>query len=243
MKKIIPVLLILAYSAFGQNYSQLKLENDIKSNLKEYKINNSPSVFDNVQLKKSAGLAIIYSLLLPGMGELYADSYSSGKYFTIAEGVLWGTYFGINTYGNWQKERYRSYAASYGGVDLNGKGDTYFSTIGDYQNIDEYNNLQALDRNFDKILSTSDNYWKWQSNNDRKTYRSMWVSSEQSYNNLRFVVGAMIVNRILSAINAVRLVSAYNKQLTTETSWNLSMGVINNFNLPTTLTLNFNQSF
>lgn len=243
MKKIIPVLLILSYSAFGQSYSQLKLENDVKSNQKEYKTNNSSAVFDNAQSKKSPGLAIIYSLLLPGMGELYADSYSSGKYFTVAEGVLWGTYLGINTYGNWQKDRYRSYAESYGGVNLNGKGDTYFSTIGDYQNIDEYNTQQALDRNFDKILNTSENYWKWQSNTDRKTYRSMWVSSEQSYNSLRFVVGAMIVNRILSAINAVRLVSAYNKQLTTETSWNLSMGVSKNLNLPTTLTLNFNQSF
>ncbi len=39
--------------------------------------------------KKSVGLAAIYSLLLPGMGELYAEGFSSGKYFLIAEGVLW----------------------------------------------------------------------------------------------------------------------------------------------------------
>jgi hypothetical protein len=37
--------------------------------------------------RKSPALAILYSILLPGMGELYAGDYSSGKYFTIADGV------------------------------------------------------------------------------------------------------------------------------------------------------------
>jgi hypothetical protein len=36
--------------------------------------------------KKSAGLAALYSLVLPGMGELYAEGFSSGKYFLLAEG-------------------------------------------------------------------------------------------------------------------------------------------------------------
>ena len=38
--------------------------------------------------KKAVGLAVVYSLVLPGMGELYADGFSSGKYFLIAEGVV-----------------------------------------------------------------------------------------------------------------------------------------------------------
>lgn len=246
MKIIIPLFLILSLPVLAQQNSHssiLKLENQIKSNQIKNKIDNSKLNFQQNNSKKSAGLAILYSLLLPGMGELYADSYSSGKYFTIAEGVLWGTYFGINTYGGWLKNSYQSFAESNGGVNLNGKDADYFANIGDYQSIDDYNNSQALDRNFDKMYNTNEYYWKWQSTNDRKAYKNKWVSSEQAYNDLRFVVGAMIVNRILSAINAVRLVSAYNKQLTTQTSWNLSMGISHQVNLPTTVTLNFNQSF
>jgi hypothetical protein len=37
------------------------------------------------------------------MGELYAESYTSGKYFTIAEGALWGVFIGMNSYANWQR--------------------------------------------------------------------------------------------------------------------------------------------
>ena len=176
-------------------------------------------------------MAIVYSLLLPGMGELYAESYESGKYFTIAEGALWGTYIGINTYGNWQKDRYISFAASNGNVNIQGKDDDYFATISEYVSIEQYNNEKALERNFIEMLDENEYYWKWTSE-DRKTYRSMWVSSEQSFNNLRFVVGALIINRIASAINAVRLVSAYNRRQAEELSWNISAGVENSINLP-----------
>jgi len=67
----------------------------------------------------------------------------------------------------------------------------------------------------------------------------MWVSSEQAHNDLRFVVGAMILNRIASMINAVRLVSAYNKRQSPNMSWNVSVGLRNQRNLPTSLSLDF----
>lgn len=44
----------------------------------------------------------------------------------------------------------------------------------------------------------------------------MWVSSRQAFNNLRFVVAGMLLNRLGSIINAVRLVSAHNKNLNVE---------------------------
>jgi hypothetical protein len=71
----------------------------------------------------------------------------------------------------------------------------------------------------------------------------MWVSSEQSYNSLRFVVGALIINRIASAINAVRLVSAHNKQQAEELSWSIFAGVENTINLPNNFTINFQKNF
>jgi hypothetical protein len=85
-------------------------------------------------------------------------------------------------------------------------------------------------------------YWKWNSNEERRTYRDMWTSSEQTFNDLRFVVGAMLLNRIVSAINAVRLVSAYNKNLESEVSWNVSLEVENKINLPTSLNIYFHTA-
>lgn len=244
MKKILLIIAIYLCSLFGQDLNQrslLQLKNEIKISPNNSNIELTPQNLIEPK-KKNTGLAIIYSLLLPGMGELYAESYESGKYFTIAEGVLWGTYIGINTYGNWQKDRYKSFAAANGSVIPQGKDDDYFATISEYLSIEQYNNEKALERNFADMLDENKYFWKWTSE-DRKTYRSMWVSSEQSFNNLRFVVGALIINRIASAINAVRLVSAYNRRQAEELSWNISAGVENSINLSNNFIINFRKSF
>jgi hypothetical protein len=198
--------------------------------------------------KKSPALAILYSVLLPGMGELYAGRYDSGKYFTIAEGVLWGTFTGFELYGNWQVNNYKSFAQSNGGVNLSGKGSDYFATIGNYQSINDYNKAMDQQGAYNLLYNTSTYHWNWGSDIQRNNYKSMWTSSEQTYNNVRFVVGAMILNRLISAINAVRFVSAYNKALSqpvgeNQGDWNIIVGVDNSPTLPTTLTFNFIKSF
>lgn len=196
-----------------------------------------------VKSRKNAGLAILYSLLLPGMGELYAGSYESGKYFTIADGVLWGVFAGFNIYGNWQEDNYKSFAQSHSGINNDGKDEDYYANIGIYQNIDDYNTAQELNREYSKVYKTSTHYWKWTSDAERKEYRTMWSSSESAYNNVRFAAGALILNRIVSAINAVRLVSAYNKSITEQIGWNVSFGVENTATLPSSFTVNFVKSF
>jgi hypothetical protein len=187
-------------------------------------------------------MGILYSFLLPGMGELYADSYSSGKYFTIAEGALWGVFIGMNIYGNWQVDRYKSFAVSKAGITTDSKDEEYYSIISQYQSIEVYNDEKALEREFGEMYSGRF-FWKWNSQQDREEYRSLWLSSEQTFNDVRFVVGAMLLNRLASAINAVRLVSAYNKRIEEEVSWNFSFGISKPVNLPYSLTFNFQKSF
>ncbi|NJD21922.1 MAG: hypothetical protein FIA82_04550 [Melioribacter sp.] len=209
-------------------------------------INHKPSY--NIQYqaaenqKKNPALAILYSMLLPGMGELYAGDYSSGKYFTIADGALWGAFAGFEIYGKWKENDYKSFAESKAGVNLNGKEAEYFANIGIYQSIDDYNAAMELNRDFDKTYNKVSYYWKWNDNDQRKQYRDLWSSSESAYTNVRFVVGALILNRLISAVNAVRLVSSYNKNLPQEISWNVSVGLINHPTLPASITFNFVKS-
>ena len=222
----------------------LNLEQNLNSTkYTQHSTRDGITSISETQGKKSAGLAILYSLLLPGMGELYADSYSGGKYFTIADGILWGTYIGMSVYANNQEDNYKSYATANAKINPDGKDADYFATIGEYSNIDNYNDQKALERNFDQMYDKDNFFWKWQTTKERRTYRDMWSSSEQTFNDLRFVVGALIVNRIASAINAVRLVAAYNSRLEEELSWNVSMGLRNHPNLPTSLELTFYTSF
>ena len=133
-------LLILAITSFAFTQQQtsptLLLEEEVRSSASEYSTTNSIFSDDIETTKKSAGLAILYSLLLPGMGELYADGYESGKYFTIAEGVLWGTYIGMSVHASNQEDNYKAYATANASINPSGKNDDYFAKIGEYQNID-----------------------------------------------------------------------------------------------------------
>ncbi|WP_337872452.1 DUF5683 domain-containing protein [Ignavibacterium sp.] len=247
LNSLVFFLLLITTISFGQenSYSSLyELKGKMNSQNSSIKELTSENIFPpESKSKKNPGLAIIYSLLLPGMGELYAENYSSGKYFTIAEGALWATFIGMNVYGNWQENRYKTYAQTYAGINPEGKDEDFYATIGLYTSIETYNNEKALERRYDEMLSEQKFFWKWNSTEERKTYRSMWTSSEQTFNDVRFVVGAMLVNRLISAINAVRLVSNYNSELEKEVSWNVSFGLDRTILNEEVFKINFQTSF
>ncbi|MBK9098990.1 MAG: hypothetical protein IPM14_12880 [bacterium] len=247
MKLFSVILLLSTTIIFSQTENSRSIQ-ELKNSLKDSEVNyESSSVSINSYLsneKKSVGLGIVYSLLLPGMGELYADAYNVGKYFTIADGLLWGTFIGMNAYSNWQEDNYKSYAASTAGVINDGiKDEDFYANIGDYTSVYTYNEQKTLERNFNEMYDEQAYFWKWNTTDERRTYRDMWNSSETASNGIRFVVGGLILNRLVSAINAARLVSAYNNNLEEEVSWNFSVGFMNAHNLPTSLALHVQKSF
>jgi hypothetical protein len=245
MKNILILLVVISAQIFSQieeqsfySFKQQAISEISKNNDLDQQI-----AFNDVKQKKSTGLAIVYSLLLPGMGELYADAYDSGVYFTVADGVLWGTYIGMNVYGNWQKDRYMSFAQTNADITTENKDDDYYATIGEYLSIDQYNDQKAFERNYDEMYDTEQYFWKWNTSEERKTYRNMWVSSEQTLNDVRFVVWGLLLNRVVSAINAVRLVSKYNNNLSQEVGWNVSLGVQSYPDNTSSYNINFITSF
>ncbi|KAB2846097.1 MAG: hypothetical protein F9K45_02585 [Melioribacteraceae bacterium] len=243
MKKVFAILLLVSSLVSAQENikgSLLELKNQI-----EIKQNNQDKFsFSNEPEKKSPMVAIAYSLLLPGMGELYGGDYSLGKYLTIADAVFWGGVIGFNIYGGNQEDNYKAYAESIGGVNVNGKDEQYFADISEYISIEQFNTEQEKYREFENLYNEETHYWNWGDNKTRQEYRGMWSKSESAYNNVRFAVGALVLNRVISAINAVRVVAAYNKKLNEEMSWNVSVGIKKiDQNLPSSLKLNFSCKF
>lgn len=168
-----------------------------------------------VQGKKSPGLAILFSALLPGMGELYAGTFStSGKYFTMAEGSFLITYVGMTSYSRWQKDNYKSFAATNANLTGSNLSDDFYADISNYSNIKQFNDEKMLYGQTSQRYDPAVYNWSWATETQRKEYRTMWVASQQANNNLRFVIGAMLLNRLVSIIDAVRSVTAYNRSLT-----------------------------
>ncbi|NOX65284.1 MAG: hypothetical protein GXO85_05665 [Chlorobi bacterium] len=242
MKKTF-VLLILNFSIlFAQGNQTASFEELKYQFMQNITIDNNKEI-QYKQQKKKTGLAILYSALLPGMGELYAGGYSSGKYFTIADGILWGGLIGVNAYAKSRENNYKSFAQAYGSVNVNGKDDKYFADIGSYIDIYQYNRRQELDRNFEDIYNEQTHYWKWSGQEQRSEYRAMWKSSEQWYNSSRFIIGALILNRVASIINAIRLVNAHNKNLKKELGWQIGFNYSNTISRPNNLSMHFVASF
>lgn len=243
MKKTYLILFFfLSISIFAQQKNSNLLE--LKSEMPDFIEANEIEQVSFYQVeKKSKGLAIIYSLLLPGMGEMYADAYSSGQYFTVADGALWGFLIGFNAYGNWQEKNYKAFAESNAGVELDGKDEDYLATISNYVNIDQYNREQELNREFKAVYERDEYYWNWQNPEKRGAYRDLWESSERSFNNVQFAIGGLILNRIASAINAVRLVNKRNKKNDGDLGWSLNVGMKRPINLPPNISFGFTTSF
>ncbi|MEN8192464.1 MAG: hypothetical protein ABFS12_06575 [Bacteroidota bacterium] len=242
MKKILILLMMNFTILFAQGMQTTSIE-ELKYHILQNITVDEDAELQYKQQKKNRGLAIIFSALLPGMGELYAGNYSSGKYFTIADGILWGGLIGVNAYAQNQEDNYKAFAVSYGGVDLSSKDEKYFGNLGNYQDIYQYNHQQELDRNFEDIYDVETHYWKWSGNAQRSEYRGMWKSSETAYNSTRFIVGALILNRIASVINAIRLVNAHNKNLKKELGWEVSFNYSNTIERPENISMHFITTF
>lgn len=244
MKRIIFLILIMVpviYPQTGINKSLIQYQNDFSS------AGNKGTGIDLTSNftaeRKSPGMAVVLSLLLPGMGELYAGSYESGKYFTIADAVLWGTVAGLNSYASWKRDNYQSYAQTYGGVNPDGKSDDYFAIIGDYNSVEDYNREMNLQREFSQVYDVNKYYWNWGMNSKRVEYRNMWRTSEQAFNSIRFAVGALILNRVISVINAVRLVTEHNRNVERQNSLNVSFSPTYLDNTPVGISLNIRGTF
>jgi hypothetical protein len=164
--------------------------------------------------KKNVGLAALYSLLLPGMGELYAGGFDSGKYFLIGEGVLWLTYAGFTAYGDAIQADSRAFATARAGIVQEGKSDQYFVDIGNYMSIDEYNEQKLRDRQPEKLYDPAAGYaWQWDTEDSRVSFRTERIRSDDVYNSRKLVVAVILLNHLASAINAARCAVVHNKEI------------------------------
>jgi TM2 domain-containing membrane protein YozV len=165
---------------------------------------------------KSVGTAVLYSLLLPGLGESYAGNYGMGKFFTISEATLWMTFASFTVYGNWATNDAHSFAALHSGANVANGNDQYFVNIGDYSSIDAYNTEMLRERNLGFTYAPGSasykaNYWKWDSPMNQNQYVNLKIGADGAFTDASFAAIAIAANHIISAIDAARIAINHNK--------------------------------
>ena len=164
--------------------------------------------------RKSVGLAVLYSLAVPGMGELYAGGFSSGKYFLGIEGALWLTYAAFDIRANALQDDGRSFAAVHAGVVGPGKSDQFYVDVSNFLTLADYNDKKMRDRTPELLYDPAAGYnWSWDAEANRMIFRDQRIRADNVFNNRKFVIGAVLLNHIASAINAARIAISHNKEI------------------------------
>ncbi len=224
MKIVIVISLALIFyfnsTVFSQNtekesFSKNELTEKIL-NMKTDKVNSLSGINDKSAVTKSSkspGLALLFSLILPGAGHFYIDRMDVGKYYLGVDAASWLGLASLNIYGNDVRKQSRVFSVEHAKTaNSGGKDDDYYANIGSYDNIYEYNNDKLTRGEYSLLYNVDQFYWDWDNLQNQKIYESQRKSSERIFNT-RIVFGSLLVaNRIISGISAYLLSKNYNKK-------------------------------
>lgn len=163
---------------------------------------------------KSIGLALFYSLLLPGAGEYYLGEYNQAKMFAGAELLIWGGYLLNYSYYKSQLKDNQTFARTHAGIKHKGGDTQYWIDVGKFNDIYAYNAQRDKDRRFDdKYTETAQNFWQWDSKENRLKYDSRRLDNVVIKERETYFFTALILNHLISGINAMRIARKQSKML------------------------------
>jgi hypothetical protein len=185
------------------------------------------------QQAKSEIKSALFSAVLPGAGEYYSQSKPAAFTSLAAETVLWLGYFGFLQQAKWAERDYKKFAYAYSESNITNGSDEYYNDLQHYFSSDVYNNLVRLyarDTGLGRYDWTSEEYndfleenlykgdetWNWHSSDIWYRYGELRREKNKFKIIAKFTIGAMIANRVVSMIKAVRAASKYNKNLSTQ---------------------------
>ncbi len=165
----------------------------------------------------SPGKAVLYSLLIPGLGDYKLGNHGRAAAFFAVEGAIWVSYAVFQMQGSGREDEYQNLAVQFAGVTQTGHSDEFYATIREYDNSAIYEADVKDDGRFElrQVLTSAElqqyfienrvaDYepWQWTSLERRLQYSEMRSSSKTSYRRADYMFAAAAANRVVSAIFA-----------------------------------------
>ncbi len=176
---------------------------------------------ENISVEyKSPSRAALYSLLLPGLGEVYVGEYPTrAAAFLAAELGIWSTFAFYRKLGEWKEDDYTELAIANAGIDPSGKSEFFYDMIGFYENRDEYNKVSRVYTRTNPFFPENPSWdWQWKSEDDRANYRDVKNGSKTAFRNANFALGVAALNRAVSMVFAWRSAKGHNRGIADEFS-------------------------
>ncbi len=188
--------------------------------------------------KKSIKKAIFLSALLPGLGEYYARNTDNAIIMGGTETLIWLSYYKIGREIDWAERDYIKFVHYYAGIEADDLSEEYLQDIQDFYSSDKYNSeLKAYARYLYDGNVTSDEYknyvekngyynqysWQWDTIDNWNSYQELRQKKRELEIISKFTIGAAIINRVVSIIDAAKSVSNYNKQISKEDNFSINL--------------------
>lgn len=167
------------------------------------------------------------SAIIPGTGQLIQGQNRGWLYLGV-EIASWFTYASLRSAGSQAEEDYRQFADSHWdweryGTETNcgeGLGPIDFETES-AQLLDSYMNAQ--DQFYDDIGSQDVYACGWDEQGNRSSYQSMQGNADNLYQASEFVVAVIVINHLVSAVDAAKSASNRRKAERTQSiNWQVS---------------------
>jgi hypothetical protein len=161
----------------------------------------------------------LYSILLPGMGQLSMGEKGHAIPFFIAEGLIWTNYIYWRVAGNLREDDYIEQARLNAGVGVSDADDDYWGLVGQYtrssgegpNSYEEELRREARDLHpFDPAaqdayvaenLPAGDEAWEWSTEDLRSQYRDTRESANSAFHRAKYSFAAALLNRVVSVID------------------------------------------
>ncbi|NLG18790.1 MAG: hypothetical protein GX556_15790 [Fibrobacter sp.] len=175
---------------------------------------------------KSSNLAMAASLLIPGLGHHYLGK-AEPALALISLDVLsvFGAIF-CNQHSKGLLTDSRGYAGTYARIVQGREDENYWNMVGEFDDMDSYNEAVRLNRQSGDEITDSRLSWKWDSDYYKDEYRKIRKNSHRFKTAASLCLGAMVLNRLVAFVD-IRAKTRYKG--VTSTSFHLQPSISPDF--------------
>ena len=176
----------------------------------ELQVGHSPQTFP-----------VVKSLILPGLGQFDYNRPARGRLYLIIESSLWAGIAGCFYASNFENHQFKNFASEHAGVNVDGKSYQYWVDISNYNSLNDFNEEHLRWREFEALYPENDEWkWTWDSSKNQKRFKNMRIRSDRLALAGKFIIGAVVINHVVSAIDVL-----YLKRISGKNNFTLSSQV------------------
>jgi hypothetical protein len=172
--------------------------------------------------------AMLYSALIPGLGELYTHNYTKAGIFFASDIAIVLSYFRFKNENDWAIKSYQQFALVKAGVQLHSSSEHY-QLVQNFLSRESYNayiiryyrnyylvykhDPETYEQKLDEYLIPEEQDWNWETEKDLKKFRNMRQEQRNLETYAKLTVAATILNHLVSIIDSAISARINNKNV------------------------------